>query len=116
MDTSLSLSNALFVNAVCRLELVHHIYITFCMRPAGNCTRVCTCTHVRKHLNTHAPHAVEEYYQQIGRAGRDGLMSECIMFSKPIDFTRWCVCARARVCVCARAHACIFVPVPCVIP
>ena len=35
------------------------------------------------------PKTVEEYYQQIGRAGRDGLPAECIMYTSPSDFDRY---------------------------
>jgi len=40
----------------------------------------------RRVLHWGAPQNLEMYYQQIGRAGRDGLDSECIMFADPSDF------------------------------
>ena len=35
------------------------------------------------------PSSVESYYQEIGRAGRDGLEAECVLISSPADFMRW---------------------------
>ena len=35
------------------------------------------------------PKTVEEYYQQIGRAGRDGLPAECLMFVSDGDFDKY---------------------------
>jgi superfamily II DNA helicase RecQ len=35
------------------------------------------------------PKSVEEYYQHIGRAGRDGLPAECIMHVSPRDFDKY---------------------------
>lgn len=34
------------------------------------------------------PKSVEAFYQESGRAGRDGLYSECIIFYAPRDFSR----------------------------
>lgn len=35
------------------------------------------------------PKTVEEYYQQIGRAGRDGLRAQCLMFVSEGDFDKY---------------------------
>ena len=40
---------------------------------------------VRFVINCGLPNSVEEYYQQTGRCGRDGLNSEAIMFFRPED-------------------------------
>ena len=36
-----------------------------------------------------APKTMEEYYQQVGRAGRDGLPSECLMLYGDNDFVKY---------------------------
>jgi len=40
---------------------------------------------IRFVLHYHYPGSVEEYYQQIGRAGRDGLPARCMMLHSPKD-------------------------------
>jgi ATP-dependent DNA helicase RecQ/Werner syndrome ATP-dependent helicase len=44
---------------------------------------------IRRVVHYHAPKTVEEYYQQIGRAGRDGNPAECEMFFFTPDFVRY---------------------------
>jgi ATP-dependent DNA helicase RecQ len=41
---------------------------------------------VRRVLHWGPPHSVEAYYQEAGRAGRDGRRSECVMVWRPSDF------------------------------
>ena len=43
----------------------------------------------RRVVHWGAPKTVEEYYQQIGRAGRDGLPAQALMFANDADFTRY---------------------------
>jgi ATP-dependent DNA helicase RecQ/Werner syndrome ATP-dependent helicase len=44
---------------------------------------------IRKVVHWGPPKTVEDYYQQVGRAGRDGLQSECIMYCSPSEFDRY---------------------------
>ena len=39
------------------------------------------------HLILTAPKDIESYYQEIGRAGRDGMRSECISLFNNADFS-----------------------------
>ena len=44
---------------------------------------------IRRVVHWGAPKTVEEYYQQMGRAGRDGLPAECTMFVEAKDFAKY---------------------------
>jgi len=44
---------------------------------------------IRRVFHLGPPKTVEEYYQQIGRAGRDGLQSECMMVYNDADFSAY---------------------------
>lgn len=43
----------------------------------------------RRVIHFGCPKTLEEYYQQIGRAGRDGLPAECTMYVSESDFDRY---------------------------
>ncbi len=44
---------------------------------------------VRAVIHAAMPKSVEHYQQEAGRAGRDGLEAECILFHSPADVLRW---------------------------
>jgi len=46
-------------------------------------------SNVRFVIHAGAPRSLEHYQQEAGRAGRDGLSSECVLISSPADFARW---------------------------
>jgi superfamily II DNA helicase RecQ len=43
----------------------------------------------RRVIHYGCPKTLEEYYQQIGRAGRDGLPADCVMYTAETDFDRY---------------------------
>jgi ATP-dependent DNA helicase RecQ len=44
---------------------------------------------VRFVVHDGSPQSLEQYQQEAGRAGRDGLPAECVLISSPADFARW---------------------------
>ena len=44
---------------------------------------------IRFVMHTHAPRSIEHYLQEVGRAGRDGNPSDCLLYFATRDFMTW---------------------------
>ncbi|KAL7524430.1 hypothetical protein ACHAWF_003443, partial [Thalassiosira exigua] len=74
----------------------YHVGLSFSARTdahtdflVGNVAVIVATPDIRRIIHWGACKTVEEYYQQMGRAGRDGLPAECVMYADTKDFAKY---------------------------